>query len=179
MDPSTGMLDALKQRMRGEDVSNVRTFRSRWEDIDLDTIGTYDKVLSSYSLFMYDIGRQLLRMDAVADSVFLFVPGEVRIPSDVQDIVFGEVSLRLSDHEILCGLAHSLGLKPHAWLKEYPVDGFSSPEEAANKALDLYNVSGEKEDEVRQLLLQRVQGEEGRYWLGKNRKVGAIWWRKD
>lgn len=178
VDPSPVMLQALDERAKAEGVGNLTAINDYWERVDLDAIGTFDKVVSSYSLFMKDIGPQLRRMSSVADEVFLFVPGDIRIPFDVQEMMFGDVVVEHTDHEILTNIAEDLGLEPVAWTMEYPGrPGFDSIDEAVEHYLDLYGVPESGKGPIADHIASTLRERGGTFAMSDEMKVGAIWWQ--
>ena len=67
IEPGEGMVAILKERMKNEGITNIKSIQKRWEDIDpaLDLAGQYDVVIASLSLTMEDIRLALQKMDAV------------------------------------------------------------------------------------------------------------------
>lgn len=179
VDPSPLMLRSLMDRSREEGLNNLRCVNDHWEHVDVATFGRCHKLVSSYSLFMYDVGEQMRRMGSVSDAVYLFVPADIRIPFAVQEIMFGRVMVERTDFEILSGIARELGFKPRAYTEEYQEgDGFDSLETAIEYYLEFYNVPESKEEQVAEHLSSAIRTEGEKFVLSGTRNVGVIWWQK-
>jgi SAM-dependent methyltransferase len=179
VDPSVAMLNILKERSQSEGLSNVKVHNDYWEQIDTGFLGRYDKLVSSFSLFMYDIGWQLARMDAIADAVFLFVPADHRIPYSIQELLFGKVRVMYTDHVILSRLTNEMGYHPDTFTIDYPNNlGFSSLEEAGDYYCDIYCAPASFRGSVIERLASSMEERSGRYYMGHSRSVGVICWQK-
>jgi SAM-dependent methyltransferase len=179
VDPSIAMLDSLKERSLSEGLRNVRAINEYWERVDIRSLGRYDKLVSSFSLFMYDIKDQLARMDAIANEVFLFVPADHRIPYDIQELMFGKVRVMHSDLVILSKLASELGYRPDTFTIDYLNNlGFTSVEEAGDHYCDFFDVPASIKGKVIERLASSVEERGGRYFMGHSRSVGVICWQK-
>lgn len=173
------MLDLLKERSQSEGLSNVKVHNDYWEQIDIGLLGRYDKLVSSFSLFMYDIREQLARMDAIADTVFLFVPADHRIPYSIQELLFGKVRVMYTDHVILSKLTNEMGYYPDTFTIDYLNNlGFTSVEEAGDHYCDFYDVHTTIKGKVLERLASSLEERGGRYFMGHSRSVGAICWQK-
>jgi hypothetical protein len=178
VDPSSLMLRSLEDRARAEGLSNLVLVNDYWEHIDLEVMGRFHKAVSSFSLFMLDIKEQVRRMSSVADQVYLFVPADIRIPTDVQEIMFGRIEVEYTDHEILSNLTRDMGLEPVSFVLEYPeAPCFDGPEAAIEHCLDLYGASEEKRGPVAEHLRLAISRRDSRFLTAGPRKVGVIWWR--
>lgn len=178
VDPSCNMLSILQERCRSHGLSNVRMVNSRWEDVDTTRIGRFDKLVSSYSLFMSDVRLQIERMNEVAKDVYLFVPAELRIPVEVQGIMFGGTRVRYTDLEILTNLLLDMGIHPKVQVMEYRmVDGYNTIEEAIEGLLDLYGADDRTMENVRNYIYKNIINIEGKYLMKGAREVGSICWR--
>ncbi|NLK26386.1 MAG: methyltransferase domain-containing protein [Euryarchaeota archaeon] len=178
VDPSVTMLKLLEERSRSEDISNVRIVNDRWENVDIRAMGRYHKLVSSLSLFMYDIRDQMKRMNSVSDAVFLFVPADLRIPLGIQEILFGSAAITHTDFEILSNLAKDMGLEPHTQVLEYPGSvKFDSLSAASDYYCEFYNVPESKKEAVMENLSSAMIVNDGKFATSISRHVGIICWQ--
>jgi SAM-dependent methyltransferase len=178
VDPSPRMLTSLEMKLRSEGLSNVRFVNDRWERLEIETLGRFHKLVSSYSLFMNDIGDQMERMSSISDEVSLFVPGDLRIPPDIQEVLFDEVVLKHTDYEILSNLAADLGYHPKSFIIEYPNSmGFDEMENALNYCFEFFYVPEHRREQFTRHLLSVLVFKERQYFLATSRKVGVICWQ--
>lgn len=179
VDPSANMLRILSEKMSSEGLTNLRLINDYWDRMDLEGLGQHQKLVSSFSLFMYGADEQMRRMDSIADAVHLFVPADIRIPFSVQEIMFGRVMIEHTDFEILYNIAKELGFEPSTSILEYgDVMSFESLDAALEHCFDLYNVPEPKKEPVADHLSSAVTMRDGKFVLGEARKVGTIWWQK-
>jgi SAM-dependent methyltransferase len=180
VDPSPRMLTSLGVKMRTEGLSNVRFVNDHWERLCVGNLGRFHKLVSSYSLFMKDIKVQLERMNSISDEVYLFVPAEQRIPPEVQEILFDDVVLKHTDHEILTNLAAELDYDPKSFIIEYPNwIGFDNEEKALDHFSEFFDIQEVRRERFANYLRSILVFTEGQYFISSSRKVGVICWRND
>ncbi len=178
IDPSPRMLACLEDRLRSSGLDNVRFINDHWERIEIETLGRSHKLVSSYSLFMNDMAGQLERMSLISDEVYLFVPADLRIPPDVQEVLFDDVVVKHTDHEILTNLAIDMGLRPRSYAIEYPNRmGFDDLDKAVDYYSDFFGVDEQKREQFTGHLRSTMVLSEGKYLLATSRKVGVICWQ--
>ncbi|MDW5563944.1 MAG: class I SAM-dependent methyltransferase [Methanomassiliicoccus sp.] len=178
IDPSPLMLRSLSERAREEGLTNLRLINDCWENVDVAGMGRFDKIVSSFSIFMLDIEEQIRRMDSIADKVYLFVPADLRIPFAVQEILFGRIVVEHTDFEILSNIAEDLGLKPITFTMDYPERAcFDNLEVAMEHYFDFYGVPDEKKELVAENLRSTILQKGGQFTTNGSRNVGVIWWQ--
>ncbi|MBI0584430.1 MAG: class I SAM-dependent methyltransferase [Methanomassiliicoccus sp.] len=178
VDPSSRMLMSLAEKARAEGIGNLEMMNDYWENIDTKTIGRFDKAVSSFSLFMLDVEKQLRRVSTVADEVFLFVPADIRIPFSVQEVMFGRIMVEHTDHVILSNITEDMGLEPVSFVIEYPeAPCFDSLEAAVKNCFDLYGVPEDQEGPVAEHIKSAILKKGERYATSDSRGVGVIWWQ--
>ncbi|WP_324331479.1 class I SAM-dependent methyltransferase [Methanospirillum sp.] len=75
VEPSTGMVEVMKDQAADLNISNLTILPKRWEDVDIssDLAGPFDIIIASYSLGMPDISGAIDKMQAVSDGqIWLF-----------------------------------------------------------------------------------------------------------
>ncbi len=180
VDPSAMMLRAVRTLAESEGLANLKLINEYWENVDVGALGMYHKLVSSYSLFMYDVGEQMRRMSSISDEVFLFVPADIRIPFDVQEILFGQVAVEHTDYKILSHIAREMGMAPRTLIWEYPNGpGFDSLEAAVKHCCDMYNATGSIGKKVAEHLSSTMMEKDGRFFANASRKVGVICWQNE
>jgi ubiquinone/menaquinone biosynthesis C-methylase UbiE len=67
VEPAEGMVSVLEEHLARDGITNVRTVRKRWEEIDpaTDLELPFDIVIASFSITMEEIEVALMKMDAV------------------------------------------------------------------------------------------------------------------
>lgn len=177
IDPSAGMLVRLAEELRSKGLCNVRIEKNLWERIDLERLGVHHKLVSSFSLFMYDVKEQMRRMNRASDTVYLFVPADIRIPFDIQKILFGEVAVRHTDHEILSKIAKDLGFGPRNFIIQYPSSyRFPSLDAAMEHYIALFNIPLSLREQVIEHLSSSMKVDDAGYYTSVPRRVGVICW---
>jgi SAM-dependent methyltransferase len=177
IDPSYQMLEVLRGKAEAAGLRNIRIMNQYWEGFDLTRNIRADKLVTSYSLFMYDIAEQLRRMGSAAKEVFIFLPGELRIPFPVQEIMFGSPMVQYTDLEIVVNAAKELGFKPSSWIINYPGWSFESERSLKDHYCDLFGATGELKEAVCQHLEGEIKQEDGRFMTGAPLRVGVVHWQ--
>jgi SAM-dependent methyltransferase len=180
VDHSEHMLERLRRRAEEEGIENISYMNMNWADLEPSMLDHQpDMILASYSLFMMDIGRQLKRMNDIAkEKVILFLPGEPRIPRDLQEILFGAaVNWGLSDHVILFNILHDQGIDANVEIMNYRSrKAYGSPDEAARELASFHNAPIELIPSLARYLDPLLTEENGIYFLDRDRRTAAIWW---
>src|SRR5665647_1174923 len=187
VEPGEGMVEILNERMKKEDITNIRTITKRWEDIDLatDLDGQYDVVIASLSLTMEDIGQALQKMDAASrGSVYLFwfvdMPFWERMYADLWKPLHGTDYHSWPKADCLFGVLYQTGIYPNVEMlplsKEYR---FTTQDEMTAFFRRRFNVMNTEQERLLDDYLKpliRTQGSE--IIISGDSTFAKIWWKK-
>ena len=188
LDPSEGMLAALRERMAAEGLTNYSCLRKRWEDTVIGRdIEPHDVVIAAFSLGFYDLAAALEKLDAAARrAVYLFWhAGEWRDPDEMAlyRAVFGEeATMRKGypDYIYPVNILHDAGIYPNVRIYHAAWDAvYDSVEEAARAWAAMHNPGMEDLSPVRDYFARvlRATGS-GKYVETTVRPTAAVWWEK-
>lgn len=180
VDPSAVMMGHLRKRARDEGVQNISFVNRNWKDIDPSTLDRRpDIIVGAFSIFMLDISVQLRRMsDLASERVLLFLPGDPRIPPQVQKIMFGSnVTSGMGDHALLYNVLCDMGKDANVEMMSHTSRRtFGSMEEAVGDLAEFYNVPEAKMSGFRLHVAGILKEEEGGFLLERNRRTACVWW---
>jgi SAM-dependent methyltransferase len=187
IEPGEGMVQILKERMIKEGITNIRTIKKRWEDIDLaiDLDGQYDVVIASLSLTMEDIRQALQKMDAASrDSVYLFwfvdMPFWERLYADLWKPLHGTDYHSGPKADCLFGVLYQTGIYPNVEMlplsKEYRFITQDEMTAFFRRRFNVMNSAQERllDDYLKPLI--RTQGSE--IIISGDSTFAKIWWKK-
>jgi len=187
IEPGEGMVQILNERMIQEGITNIRTIKKRWEDIDLatDLDGQYDVVIASLSLTMEDIRKALQKMDAASrDSVYLFwfvdMPFWERMYADLWKPLHGTDYHSGPKADCLFGVLYQTGIYPNVEMlpldKEYR---FTSQDEMTIFFRRRFNIMNPEQERLLDNYLKpliRTEGSE--IIISGDSTFAKIWWKK-
>jgi len=187
IEPGEGMVQILNERMIQEGITNIRTIKKRWEDIDLatDLDGQYDVVIASLSLTMEDIRKALQKMDAASrDSVYLFwfvdMPFWERMYADLWKPLHGTDYHSGPKADCLFGVLYQTGIYPNVEMlpldKEYR---FTSQDEMTIFFRRRFNIMNPEQERLLDNYLKpliRTEGSE--IIISGDSTIAKIWWKK-
>ncbi|MEM2058972.1 MAG: class I SAM-dependent methyltransferase, partial [Thermoproteota archaeon] len=181
VEPSKGMLEALKENARMSGVHNIRYVNKRWEDVEVGgEVEEHDVVVASFSLLVFDLKAALEKIDSAArKAAYIFFSAESWIPEDLQGLLFGEAFGMLSDHIIAYNLLHSIGITPNVEVIEYEMRKcFNTFDEALRDFAESYAVPSSKARVLEGYLKNALVEESDGLWYKRRRKAALIWWTK-
>jgi SAM-dependent methyltransferase len=119
VEPGAGMVAILNDHAERKGLKNITCVQKLWEDVDLslDLNASYDVVIASLSLTMYDIREALRKMDAAASgSVHLFwfvdMPFWERMYADLWEPLHGTPYYSGPKADCLFGVLFQMGIYP-------------------------------------------------------------------
>ncbi|MDD3857556.1 MAG: class I SAM-dependent methyltransferase [Methanoculleus sp.] len=188
LDPSEGMLAALREQMAAAGRTNYSTVTMRWEDAVIGRdIEPHDIVIAAFSLGFYDLAAALEKLDAAARrAVYLFWhAGEWRDPDEMAlyRAVFGEeATMRKGypDYIYPVNILHDAGIYPNVRIYHAAWDAvYDSVEDAAGAWAAMHNPGMEDLSPVRDYFARtlRTTGS-GKYVETTVRPTAAVWWEK-
>ena len=189
LDPSEGMLAALRERMAAEGLTNYSCLRKRWEDTVIGRdIEPHDVVIAAFSLGFYDLAAALEKLDAAARrAVYLFWhAGEWRDPDEMAlyRAVFGEeATMRKGypDYIYPVNILHDAGVYPNVRIYHAFWDAiYDSVEDAARAWAAMHNPGMEDLSPVRDYFSRTLREDgSGKYVETTVRPTAAVWWEKE
>lgn len=143
LDGSGPMLDELSARAARDGISNLEIARSQWQEYE--PAMRFDLAFASFSMFMRDMRRQLLRMSECSDRCVVFASADLRIPEPAQWAVLGRTVTRYSDAEMIFGIAGQAGLEPELVIESFDREAPADPEKAIQRMAPMFGVSPDDE----------------------------------
>lgn len=175
-DISAAMIGCLQKNAAVAGVGNICCINQAWEEALLPSTG-YDLLLASFSLFMHGLDRQVRRMAAVAHRTVVFASGELRVPLELQQELYGKVVTSHTDAEMIAGVAAEAGLRIRCLSADfgrqcvYPSLGV-----AVDSLVECCGVGPEQQATVEDYVTCHYQTDGHRYWRQERGRVGAIEW---
>jgi len=185
VDPSSGMLECLKENAVSEGLKNIACINKKWEDVEVGTdIVEHDIVLASHSITMLDIKEALSKMNEVAKQyvyIFTFAGTRMWDYNTLWPKIYGEEYQPGPDYIYLYNLLYGMGIYANVEItnSEYKQQ-FSSLDEAVEQWKENLDVlTPETEEVIRSHLSQNLVEEDGALWSKREMISAMIWWRKD
>jgi SAM-dependent methyltransferase len=178
LEPSKKMLIILKERAREQQVFNIFCINTTLELLEITC--SYDFVVASFSLFMFDIKSALLKMNSLASKgVFLFLSASPWVDADMQKALYGNVKA-WSDFVFIYNILHDAGIVANVEVSDYELKQcFTSSEEATSKYMQTWHIPQEKQENLREYLRLNLVEVDGKLWFNCKRKMATIWWAKN
>jgi ubiquinone/menaquinone biosynthesis C-methylase UbiE len=184
LEPSANMMALLKANVQKENIKNIQCLHTSIEDVDATDIETHDIVLSSFSLLMVDVGKALLKMDALATKgVYVFLSASKWMDEEMRNIVYGEgfSGLDFPDHIYVVNILQELGISANVDIFNFQSQQcYKNLDDAVSKVMQQYSIPLTKQDELRAYLAKiLVQDSNEKLWLYRKKKAALIWWTKN
>ena len=189
LDPSEGMLAALREQMAAAGRTNYSTVTMRWEDAVIGRdIEPHDIVIAAFSLGFYDLAAALEKLDAAARrAVYLFWhAGEWRDPDEMAlyRAVFGEeATMRKGypDYIYPVNILHDAGIYPNVRIHHAARDAvYDSVEEAVQAWVATHSPDLDDLVPVREYFSRVLARNEAGKWVELSaRSTAAVWWVKE
>ena len=187
VDPSDGMIQVLKEKMREQGISNIHCIRKLWEDIDIkkDLSPPYDIVLASLSLGMYDIRESIRKMmDSCSKYIYLYwfagEPAWDIHSRNLMPLLHGTDFYPMPRCDVLFNVLYQMGIYPHMTVFPYlHLNVFSDMEEAMNYFSHRYAASSKQQRFILKDYLKGIlQKEKGFLVLRSPATCLKMWWQK-
>lgn len=125
VEPSTGMVEVMKDQAQEKNITNLTIVQKRWEDINTesDLAGPFDIIIASYSLGMPDIDAAIDKMQAVScGQIWLFwfagtTPGE-RHMTHLWPKIHNSAYQIGPKSDVLYNVLYQKGIYPHMTVHE-------------------------------------------------------------
>jgi SAM-dependent methyltransferase len=177
LEPSKKMLTTLRENAREQQVFNIFCINETLELLEINC--SYDLVVASFSLFMFDIKSALLKMNSLASKgIFLFLSASPWVDAELQKALYGKVR-PWSDFVFIYNILHDAGILANVTISDYEIkQGFTDLEDAVLKYSQTCRIPVEKKNSLREYLRTNLVEENEKLWCNCKRKMATIWWTK-
>ncbi|MCL2642656.1 MAG: class I SAM-dependent methyltransferase [Candidatus Bathyarchaeota archaeon] len=178
LEPSETMLTTLKNTAQKQQTFNISYINKSLEE--LTTTSYYDLIVASFSLFMFDIKRALMKIDTLATKgVYFFMSASPWMDEGVQKAINGPLSY-WSDFIFIYNILYSLGISANVAIHDYELkQSYDDFELAVLKLAQINNVSPKKKTALQDYLRINLVEDNGKLWYNRKRKMATIWWNKN
>jgi SAM-dependent methyltransferase len=176
LEPSAKMLAILRENAMEKHAFNISYINQSLEA--LDTPVSYDLVVASFSLFMLDLEKALLKMNKLASkAVYLFMSASPWVAEGLQKAVYGKIDLS-SDFILTYNILHDIGVVANVDVYDYEsILTYTNIEEAATMLTERYCLPQEKRSELTEYLKANLAEEDGKLCYKRKMKAATIWWK--
>jgi len=187
VEPASGMVSVLKEKMTEHGVSNISVVEKRWEQVEIeaDLQPPYDVVIASFSLGMADIRAALEKMIAASSKyVYLY---HFAGPTS-WDLQWKELWPKLHGREyrpgpksdVLYNVLYQMGIYPNVQTFRLQHDQrFSSMDEAMDVLLPQAQAETDEQRTIlREYLKRALRSESGSLVLPASSIRVKMWWEK-
>jgi len=181
LEPSEKMLSVLKITAEKEGISNLQCINKSLEDFDTSAgVVLFDAVVASFSLFMVDMEKALLKMDSIArKSVHLFLSASQWIDKDLHKLAYDRDFPVCPDYIYVYNILNELGIQANVEIWDVlSSESFGSLEDAAQKYASSYRIPSAKASELKNYLQRNLTADNGKLVANRKKKVALIWWTK-
>jgi len=187
VEPASGMLSVLREKMVEEGSDNIEIVQKRWEDVSVadDLDPPYDVVIASFSLGMPDIRAAIEKMiEACNERIYLYhFAGETHWDRDCRDLwprLHGKEYTPGPKSDVLYNVLYQMGIYPHVrTFTLQHAQKFADMEEAMKHFHHQYQISTEEQEAIIREHLDRVLKEEnGSLVMPTSSTRVKIWWEK-
>lgn len=175
LEPSKNMLELLRQNARQQQIFNIDYRNDTLEELGASSL--YDIVVASFSLFMADLKRALLKMNQLASQwVYLFMSASPWIDEGIQAAVYGSHNC-WSDFILTYNILHEAGIVANVETCTYMFEEcYPSVEDAAETFIQKYSLSPEKRSKLMEYLKANLVLEYGGFYYKRKMKAATVWW---
>jgi FkbM family methyltransferase len=176
LEPSAKMLAILRENAFQKQAFNISYINQSLEE--LDTATPYDLVVASFSLFMLDLEKALLKMNQLASrAVYLFMSASPWVEEGLQKAVYGNVN-SCSDFILTYNILHDIGVVANEDIHDYElILTYENIEEAATTLTERYCLPQDKRSELTEYLKANLAEQDGKLCYKRKMKAASIWWK--
>jgi len=184
VEPSFAMIQLLKAHIAEGNTSNIKIIQSKWEDIAIKDIGSFDVVIASYSLGMFNIKAAILKMDKAAKrKVYLYTFAGIlsweKFCIDLYPQIHGREYVSLPKPEIILNILYESGIYPDVkvlWGTSFP-RMYSGMDAAIKDFRSRLEISGNDHDDLLQKYIEKeCEKSNGKWvWKGETIPVRISW----
>ncbi|QLC50613.1 methyltransferase domain-containing protein [Methanolobus zinderi] len=186
VEPSTGMVEVLKENMEEKECDNISIIKKRWEDIDTekDLEGPYDIIIASFSLGMPDIRKAIEDMEAVSSGyIYLYwFAGERswdRYSKEIWPKLHRKEYKPSPKCDVLYNVLYQMGIYPN--METFTLgrtEAYSTPNEAMENLSNHFALKNDKQKKIlEQYLESKLRNEHGNYIHDARSTRVKIWWK--
>jgi SAM-dependent methyltransferase len=175
LEPSENMIGILRENAWQQQLFNINYVNKPLEDVN--AADSYDLVVASFSLFMSDLKKALLKMNQLASKwVYLFMSASPWIDEGIQAAVYGNQNL-WSDFILTYNILHEAGIIANVETCTYTFEEcYPSIIEAAEALIQKYSLPSEKRLRIVEYLKANLVEECGGFYYKRNMKAATVWW---
>ena len=175
LEPSEKALTELRKNARKQQIFNICYIKETLEELEITT--SYDLVVASFSLFMFDIKNALLKMNALASrGVYLFMSASPWQDEELQRAVDGNIS-SWSDFIFIYNILYDAGITANVDIWDYEFkQSYTDLESAVSRLSQTRHIPSSKSEKLREYLRAKLIEENGKLWYNRKRKAAMIWW---
>jgi SAM-dependent methyltransferase len=187
VEPSEGMLNALKERIAEDGINNIDCVNKRWEDIETgaDIESSYDIVIASYSLGMPDIREAIRKMEEVSSKYvcLYWFAGDASWDINYKALwpsLHGTEYYPSPKCNVLYNVLYDMGIYPNITVFPFEhIHRFSSEDDAVEHFKSYYKISEEKQVEIlRNYLKDHLEIDNNSVILRAMNTRVKLWWEK-
>ncbi len=186
VEPSTGMVEVLKENMEDNECGNISIIKKRWEDIDTenDLEGPYDIIIASFSLGMPDIRKAIEDMEAVSSGhIYLYwFAGERswdRYSKEIWPKLHGKEYKPSPKCDVLYNVLYQMGIYPN--METFTLgrtETYPTLDEAMKNLSNHFALENDKQRKIlKQYLKSELKNEHGNYIYDARSTRVKIWWK--
>ncbi len=186
VEPSTGMVEVLKENMEENECDNISIIKKRWEDIDTenDLEGPYDIIIASFSLGMPDIRKAIEDMEAVSSGhIYLYwFAGERswdRYSKEIWPKLHGKEYKPSPKCDVLYNVLYQMGIYPN--METFTLgrtETYPTLDEAMKNLSNHFALENDKQRKIlKQYLKSELKNEHGNYIYDARSTRVKIWWK--
>jgi ubiquinone/menaquinone biosynthesis C-methylase UbiE len=175
LEPSQKMFTILKENAQKQRIYNICYINESLEQ--LKVTNSYDWVVASFSLFMYDIESALAKMNALASrGVYLFLSASPWMDVEMQRAVNEDLNV-WSDLIFIYNILYDNCLPANVEIWDYKLKQYYTDLESAVSMLSqTYHIPASKTDKLREYLNDKLVEENGKLYYSRERKAATVWW---
>jgi ubiquinone/menaquinone biosynthesis C-methylase UbiE len=176
LEPSEKMLKVLHENAKKQGISNIHYVNTSLEDFKIIAC-SYDFVVASFSLFMFDIKNAIKKMNAIASKgVYLFLSASPWLDEAMQKALNADYN-SWSDFIFIYNILYESGIAANVEVWNYELkQSFADLDSAVLKLAQFNHISSEKTGNLRDLLKTKLVEDNGKFWYNRERKAAALWW---
>lgn len=196
VEPSTGMLDILKNKAKEYNLTNIECINKRWEEVSSDELiginnGKYDVVVSSHALYyITNLHNSFKKMNDVSKGYIYLLIEAAQNNADAS--AYAKLWERLHkkpmptypDYACLYMVLREIGIHPNIeMLGTSAKRDVTSTDEVIERWKDYLDLGGEPTEDqraaIREYLSGKIKEEDGKLYMEWQSKDALIYWRAD
>ena len=197
VEPSIGMLDILKNKVREYNLTNIECINKKWEDMPIDELiemnsGKYDIVISSHALYyITDLRNSFKKMNDVCKGYVCLLIGATH-ENDTDADSYSKFYERLHkkpmpsypDYACLYMVLREIGIHPNIeMLTAYAKKYVENIDELIERWKDYLDLGGEPTEDqraaIREYISNKIKEEDGKLYMEEESKDALIYWRAE